>query len=81
MKTNHFIDQIATVAGTRKMMALRFECGTNGIFNVTEAKSYRSYIDLELDRNFTVISLNHTSDPLVSSLPEFVENRLNLYFC
>ena len=77
-KKDNFSDQIATVHGTRKMMALRFECDTNGQFDVTEAKSYRSYIDLELDRNFTVIRLNHTSDPLVSSLSEFVQNRFDL---
>ena len=60
------------------MMALRFECDANGWFVDTEAKSYRSYIDLELDRNFTVIPLNQTSDPLVSSLSEHVRNRLDL---
>ena len=60
------------------MMALRFECDANGRLVATEAKSYRSYIDLELDRNFTVILLNETSDPLVSSLTEHVRrNRLD----
>ena len=61
------------------MMALRFESDTNGKLNETEAKSYTSYIDLDLDRNFTVIQLIHTSDPLVSSLSEHVRNRLDLY--
>ena len=60
------------------MMALRFACDTSGQFVVTEAKSYSSYIDLELDRNFTVIPLIHTSDPLVSSLTDDVQNRLDL---
>ena len=59
-------------------MALRFACDTSGQFVVTEAKSYSSYIDLELDRNFTVIPLVHTSNPLVSSLTEQVKNRLDL---
>jgi len=72
------LDQIATVQWTRKMMALRFECDTSGQFVVTEAKSYSSYIDLELDRNFTVIPLVHTSDPLVSAITEHVQNRLDL---
>ena len=39
IKTNHLTDHIATVAGTREMMALRFECSANGIFNVIEAKT------------------------------------------
>ena len=60
------------------MMALRFECDESGRLISTQAKSYKSYIDLELDRNFTVIPLIHTSDPLVSSLTDDVSNRLDL---
>ena len=39
MKTNNFIDHVATVAGTLKMMTLRCECNAKGFFNIIEAKT------------------------------------------